>query len=80
MKVIFLGLLEVTGTITLVIEKAAKNKLRHKYMLQRMEAPHQSSFFLLLSISFRWTSVSRTSFSSIFGKKYLPKFLEELRL
>lgn len=35
-KVTFLGLLGIKGTSTLATEKVSKNKLRHKYILQRM--------------------------------------------
>lgn len=83
-KVIFLVLPGITGTSTLVKEKATKNKLRQKYILQRMEAPAQCQpsffFFLTLSVCHLWIFVSRGSFSLICGKKYLSKFLEEFRL
>lgn len=81
-KVVFLVLPGITRTSTLVIEKATENKLKHKYMLQRMEAtaPHQPSFLFPLSLLLVWIFVSRTSFSVTFGKKCLSKFLKELKL
>lgn len=66
-KVTFPALPRITGTFTLATEKVAKNKLSHKYILQRMEnlSPHQSFFFFFCPLQFASSGFLSPGLSSL---------------